>query len=183
MNVSLTWQSVPGITTQLVQYQIAGSSSWTDYKYVDLLLNSVTIPNLLDNYIYNFRVATECSTGSRTPSSLSSVINIVCPTVTCTSAGSTVSYSFPALKASITGYTVNLYNNAGTSILATQTPSFTSTTNTITGTFSGLSSATGYKVELTITADTFTKTCSKVSITTTGAAACDTPQSVTALIY
>jgi hypothetical protein len=183
MKVTLSWQNVSGATSQKVEYQIKGASTWTEYGFVDLLSNNVTISDLLDNYIYLFRVVTTCNTGSPATSATKEQINIVCPTVVCSGAASTISYSFSAIQKSITGYTVKLYDNAGTTLLSTQSPSFNSSTTTITGTFSALTPSTGYKVELTITADTFTKTCSKVSATTTSGTACDTPQSVTALIY
>lgn len=183
MKVSLSWQTVDGITSQLVQYKLAAVDTWTDFGYVELGAKTVIISDLLDNYIYNFRVLTSCSSGSPTPSFSSSQINIVCPTISTTTAASTISYSFTALKASITGYTVRLLNSAGTTELATQSPSFNSNTATISGTFSALSPSTSYKIELIITADSFTKTCSQVTATTIAGTACDTPQSVTALLY
>ena len=185
MKVKLDWQIVSGITSQLVQYKLATACSdcWIDFGYVDIAANSVTISDLSDNYIYNFRVQTSCSSGSPTPSILTSQINILCPTITTSVAASTISYSFSALGGSITGYTVKLYNSAGTTLLSTQTPSFTSSSTSITGTFSALTPSTAYKLELTIAADTFTKTCTQVSASTIAGTACDTPQSVTALIY
>lgn len=183
MNVRLSWQKPSGTTTQLVQYKQLSATAWSDYGYVDIKDTSVVISNLADNVTYNFRVVTNCSLNSLGYSVIDSVINIVCPAVTTTVAASTITYSFTALKGSITKYTVKLFNNAGTTELSSQTPSFTSTTNTITGTFSQLSPTTGYKIQLIIEADTFSKTCSQVSATTIGGTACDTPQSVSALIF
>lgn len=183
MNVRLTWQKSAGITSQLVQYKQATASVWLDYGYVDLKDTSVTISNLADNVIYNFRVVTNCSTGSLGYSSIDSKINIICPTISTTSAASTITYSFLALKGSITKYTVKLFNNAGTTELFSQTPSFTSETTTITDTFSALTPNTSYKLQLFIDADISSKTCTQVSASTIAGTACDTPQSVSALIY
>lgn len=187
MKVQLTWQSPVDpstpITSQLVQYKLTSSKDWIDKGYVQVGTNSVIISDLLDNNIYDFRVMTGCSAGSLTPSLTYRQINIICPTLSFSSAASTISYSFTALKGSITAYTVKLYDNAGTTLLSTQTPTFTSSTSTITGTFSQLTASTAYKVELTINADTLSKTCSKVSASTIAGTACDTPQSVTAIIY
>ena len=182
MKVTLSWTAATGVTSQLVQYKLATESSWTDYGYVALGATSATISDLLDNYIYDFRVLTSCDSGTLTASGQTSQINIVCPTITTSVTGTTINYSFSALNGSVTGYVVKLYNSAGTSVLFTSTPSLSNTT--IAGTFSSLTNSTTYKLELTVNADTKFKVCPQITVVTntSSASSCNPPTGVTSYL-
>jgi hypothetical protein len=182
MKVTLSWTAASGVTSQLVQYKLASLSTWTDHGYVNVSSTSAVISDLQDNFIYNFRVLTDCGSGSVATSLQTSQINITCPTITTSVTGTTINYSFAAINGSVTGYTVKLYNSAGTTVLQTSTPALSS--STIAGTFSSLTNSTTYKLELTVTADSFSKTCSQVSVTTntSSASSCNAPTGVTSYL-
>ena len=183
MKVTISWTATNEVTSQLVQYKLATTSSWTDYGYVAIGANSATIADLLDNYIYDFRVLTSCDSGTVTASAQTSRINIVCPNITTSVTGTTVNYSFNALNGSVTGYVVKLYNSTGTTLIGSpSTPALSNTT--IAGTFSSLTNSTTYKLELTVNADTKFKVCPQITVVTntSSASSCNPPTGVTSYL-
>lgn len=179
MNVTLNWTVGAGATSQNVQYKLATDSTWTTFSTVGGAVTTETVTGLMDNLIYDFRVVTICSGGSPAGSSSVQKINFICPSVGLTSSDTSVSYSFLELGGSVTGYTVKLFAADGTTELASQTPSGTTTRS---GTFSGLSALTTYKVLVIATAGSFTSSCSQNTIATTATPACNPPTSVTATL-
>lgn len=180
MNIVLTWTAGAGATTQEVQYKLATSSTWTTHETVAGNITTSTINGLEDNKIYDFRVITNCAGGTPSPSTASQQIKIICPTVTTTPSDTSISYSFPELGGSVTAYTVKLFDSAGTTEIASQTPSGTTTR---TGTFTGLTQSTAYKIRVLITAGSFSKNdCAFVDVTTTVTPACNPPTNVVATI-
>lgn len=177
MNITISWTPITGVTSQTVQYKLAAVSEWTTFGYVPLGSTSVKLTGLIDNKIYDFRVLTSCPEGADTPSVFTSNIGITCPTLTLTTSGSSISYSFSSLGGDVTGYTIRLYDNAGTTLLQTQQPVFTNL-STITGGFTGLTASTSYKIEAYIVAGIYNKTCTKVTATTTSGSACDSPTNI-----
>lgn len=180
MNITLTWTTGGGATSQDVQYKLASSGTWTTHANVAGNVTTASITGLQDNLIYDFRVVTNCAGGTPTGSTPTQQINIICPTVTTTPSDTSVAYSFPENGGSITAYTVKLFDSAGTTELASQTPSGTTTR---TGTFTGLTASTAYKIRVLITAGAFSKNdCAFTSVTTTATPACNAPTGVTATI-
>lgn len=180
MNIVLTWTAGAGATTQEVQYKLSTSGTWTTYETVAGNITTSTINGLEDNKIYDFRVITNCAGGTPSPSLTTQQIKINCPTVTLTPSDTSISYSFPELGGSVTAYTVKLFDSAGTTEIASQTPSGTTTR---TGTFTGLTQSTAYKVRVLITAGSFSKNdCAFIDGTTTVTPACNPPTNVVATI-
>lgn len=180
MNVTLNWTPGAGSSTQDVDYKLNAAGTWTS-AVTGLLpaTTTYTINGLLDNKIYNFRVVTNCVGGTPASSSTISQINIICPAVTTTVTDTSASYSFSPIGGDVTAYTVDLLDTAGTSVLATQTPSVSTP---ITGTFSGLTASTSYNIRVTATAGTFNKVCPLNSVTTSSTPSCNPPTGVTATL-
>jgi hypothetical protein len=180
MNITLTWTAGGGATTQTVQYKLASASTWTTHETVAGNIATSSILGLENNKIYDFKVITNCAGGTPTGSAPTQQIKITCPSVSTTPSDTTIAYSFAELGGSITGYTVKLFNSAGDTELASQAPTGTTTRS---GTFSGLSASTSYKIRVIITAGSFSKTdCTLVSVNTTATPACNAPTNVTASV-
>lgn len=185
MNVTLNWTPGAGATQQIIRYKLASvpdtpDTNWTVHSTVAGDVSTVTINGLSDNLIYDFQIVTNCSGGTAAGSTVVKQIKIDCPTVTVTKTDTTVSYSFPAIGGSISGYTVKLFNAAGTTEIATQTPSGTTT---LTGTFTGLTANTAYKIRVIVTAGTFSKTdCAFVDVTTNNTPSCNPPTNLVATV-
>lgn len=164
MNISLTWITGGGFATQDVQYKLSISSSWITHENVAGNVTTSTINGLLDNRIYDFRIVTNCVQGTSSSSVPIQQINITCPSLSTIPSDVSIDYSFPELGGSITGYTVKLFDSAGTTELASQIPVGTTTRS---GTFTGLTEVTVYKIRVIITAGSFSKTnCAMVNVTT-----------------
>lgn len=174
MNITLNWTPGSGSTSQDVQYKLASNTSWTTHATVGGSVNTSSILGLSDNLIYDFRVVSSCSGGSPAASTTVNQINIICPTVTLTTTNTSVSYSFTAIGGSVNGYVVDLLNSSGSTVLQTNTA--------VSGTFSGLTASTAYKVRVTANAGTFTKVCTAQDITTNALSACPAPTGVTATL-
>lgn len=184
MNVTLNWTPGAGATQQIIRYKLASvpdvDGNWTVHSTVAGDVTTVTINGLSDNLIYDFQIVTNCSGGTAAGSTVVKQIKIDCPTVTVTKTDTTVSYSFPAIGGSISGYTVKLFNAAGTTEIASQTPSGTTT---LTGTFTGLTANTAYKIRVIVTAGTFSKTdCAFVDVTTNNTPSCNPPTNLVATV-
>lgn len=178
MNVTLNWTPGVGSTSQTVQYKLATASAYTTFSTVGGTVATETVTGLSDNLIYDFRISTACNGGTNTTSPVVQKINIICPTVTITAASTSLSYSFPEIGGSVGSYAVKLFNSAGTSELASQTPTGTTT---LTGTFDALTASTTYKIRVVPTAGTITKTdCAFVTGTTSAPPVCNAPTGVTA---
>lgn len=178
MNVTLTWTPGVGSTSQSVQYKLASASTWTTFNTLTGTATTETVTGLSDNLIYDFRITTACNGGTSTVSPVVKKINIICPTVTVTAASTSLSYSFPEIGGSVGSYAVKLFNSAGTSELASQTPTGTTT---LTGTFDSLTASTTYKIRVVPTADTITKTdCAFTTGVTSAPPTCNAPTAVTA---
>jgi hypothetical protein len=180
MNITLTWTAGGGATSQDVQYKLSTATTWTTHENVAGNITTSNIAGLLDNRIYDFRVITNCAGGTPNGSAPTQQIKITCPSVSTSPSDLSIGYSFPELGGSITAYTVKLFNSAGDTELASQTPSGTTTRS---GTFTGLTQSTAYKIRVIVTAGSFSKTdCAMVSVSTTATPACNAPTSVTASI-
>lgn len=179
MNIILNWTPGAGAVSQDVQYKLSTSGTWITFQNVSGSTNTITINGLQDNRIYDFRVITNCAGGTPAPSTPTQQINIVCPVVTTTPSDTSVAYSFSELGGSITAYTVKLFSSDGLTEISSQTPSGTTTRS---GTFTGLTQNTSYKIRVLIAAGTFNKTCGFVDFTTTNTPTCNAPTGVTATI-
>lgn len=181
MNITLTWTPGASASNQDVQYKLSTEPTiWTTHSNVAAGVATATINGLLDNRIYDFRVVTNCAGGIST-SAATQQINIICPTVNTNPSNTSIGFSFPEIGGSITGYNVKLFDATGTTqIGAGQAPAGTTIR---TGSFTGLTSSTNYKLRVEIFASSFSKTnCSFVSVTTTTDPTCNPPTGVTATL-
>jgi hypothetical protein len=180
MNITLTWTAGGGASSQDVQYKLASASTWTTHVNVAGNVTTSTINGLQNNQIYDFRVVTNCPGGTPAASPTTQQINIICPTISTTPSDTTIAYSFPEIGGSVTAYTVKLFDSAGTTEVASQTPTGTTTRS---GTFTGLTASTAYKIRVLITAGAFSKNdCAFTSVSTTATPACNAPTNLSATI-
>lgn len=177
MNVTLNWTTGGGAAGQDVQYKLATNSTWITQDTVAGNATTYTINGLPDNLIHDFRIVTNCAGGSPAPSAVTQQVNLICPAVTTTVTDTTVAYSFTNVGGSTTGYTVHLLDSAGTSVLQTQSPAISAT---VSGTFSGLTQSTTYRVRVTILAGLFSKQCASVTTATTATPVCNLPTGLSA---
>lgn len=180
MNATLSWSIGAGATTQNVQYKLSTSSTWITFSSVGGSATTETVTGLDSNLLYNFRIVTYCSGGTPAPSTTITKINILCPTVTTTPTDTTVAYSFPEIGGDVDSYVVKLFNSAGTTEVATSTPTGTTTRS---GTLTGLTASTTYKLRVVPTAGSITKTdCEFNNVTTTAPPVCSIPTNVVATL-
>lgn len=122
-----------------------------------------------NNTLYVYKAISNCG-GSpvTTPYTTYEFANITCPSVTYTPALNSIGYSFTNVGANITKYEVKLYDAAGVVLLETDTytPAFSTP---ISGTFSGLSSSTTYKIRVRVYIGTYYTDCTFSTQVTTGA--------------
>lgn len=161
---------------QEVQYKKNSSSTWITYSTVSITATTATITGLDDNTVYDFRIVSDCNFGGPAPSTAATVIKFVCPTVTLTPGINSIAYAFAGPGGSITLVNVNLLDNTNT-IITTQNPS---PVGAISGSFTGLTSGTAYKVQIVLTASTGSHSCPSQDISTI--APCADPSSITALL-
>jgi hypothetical protein len=171
----LNWTPAGGLnsTGQQVQYKVSTDSTWTTVTTLSASASTYTVLGLVDNTIYDFRVVNLCSFGGPTSGTNFQTINLTCPTVTVTPTYNSVSFSFPNLGASVTEYRVDLLNAAGSLVLAFK--NITATGVTMSDSFVGLSSVTGYQLRVTVKAGTFSKVCTASSFTTDALPSCGVP--------
>ena len=103
-----------------------------------------------------------------------------CPALTITATTDTsLNYSFNVVY--VPGdYTVELWNNAGTAVVASSTVTVT-VPGTITGTFTGLAPSVNYRIRITVTIGGNTTDCAFTTVTTLPVT-CDSPTGVSALL-
>jgi hypothetical protein len=88
-----------------------------------------------------------------------------CPTMTYTPSDTTIEYSGASNPGTAT-YVVQLWNNTGSVMLSSQSTTI-SDGSAITGTFTGLTTATGYKLRVVVTVDGVSTVCPFSAVTTT----------------
>ena len=180
MNVTLNWSIGSGATSQSAQYKLSTSSTWTTFSTLAGSATTETITGLSDNLLYDLRIVSSCSGGTPVNSAVVQKINIICPTVFTTPTSSSIAYSFSEIGGSVSSYVVKLFNSSGSTELASQTPSGTTT---LTGTFSALSSSTSYNIRVVPTAGAITKTdCAFAAVSTSIPPSCNAPSGVTATV-
>lgn len=131
----------------------AGTNKW-----------EITDVNSLYNTLYVYKAESQCSDASR-PFANFTFANFTCSGITGGSGSNSVSYLFPIVSGSITQYDVQLYDASATTLLFTDTytPAFA---NPITGSFTGLSASTAYKVRLRMHIGLTIHDCPFVSVST-----------------
>ena len=188
MQVTLNWTAVNNAnsTGQEVQYKKITDAGWTTHATVGPAIETALITGLDDNVVYQFRIRNICAVGGPTGSGIDEDIKFTCPAVTITqNLYNMISYSFPHLGGSVSGYDVKLLAADGTSVVATNTHNAPGAT--VTGQFTGLNPSTTYqiRVEPKATGDlgTYSKTnCATTTATTPAAPTCGAPTNVTATI-
>jgi hypothetical protein len=148
-----------------------------------ILVSLVSTPvNPASNITVSTTVCLSNATTNATCStSLSYLVNneAACPALEITFTDTTINYS--AVIASISGiYTVQLYNNAGTVLLAQNIHTVTAPSS-FASSFTGLSAGTPYKVRVLVTIGASTTTCPFVPVVT-NPAICPPPSGVSAEI-
>lgn len=122
-----------------------------------------------NNTLYVYKAISNCG-GSpvTTPYTTFDFANITCPTVTYTPTTSSIGYSFTNVGGEVDKYDVKLYDATSVTLLETDTftPAFPSP---ISGTFSGLTSSTTYKVRVRVYIGTYYKDCTFSTQVTSGA--------------
>lgn len=176
-SATITWTPGGGgnVLSQQVQYRVNGTTNWTTaVTGLSPSTATYTVTGLTNNTLYNLRVASVCSVGGTTYSSILNGISWFCPTITVTPAHDSITYSFSNLGGSISGYTVELLNSSLSTVIQTLT--------TVTGIFNSVSilPSTNYYVRLTLAADSYTHQCTPVATTTLSAPVCVLPTNVSA---
>lgn len=128
------------------------------YEYTD----STTSPNVM----YFYKIESQCSDGSRPYTSIQ-VAKITCIEVATFPTTTTIPFSFIGVGGDVDKYIIELYDNTETTLINSiiKTPVFT---NPITGTFTGLTDNTNYKIRVTPYIGAFSSICSFYSVITIG---------------
>lgn len=152
---TLSWTRNPSATAQVIQYRIdEPTSSWVNVT-VSPTASSWTYTSSIPswtfgiNTVYLFRIKTTCPGGTESYTTVRSMAAVNCRIPTLTATSNSINYSFISYASSphVTSVAVQLLNTSGLIVLATNThaPSVTS------GSFTGLSELTNYRVRLRIT--------------------------------
>ena len=179
-----------GLGTLFTISDVIGGSFTT---YIDVIANlnntggvtidlSSTPVNPSSNININTTVClNNAETGSTCSYTLTYFVNNTasCPELTLTPDTNSIAYSYNVITGSAI-YTVQLYNNAGTVLIAQNVNAVTGPA-TITGTFTGLTSSTTYRVRILVTVGESTTTCPFTPATTLPGP-CPPPSSVSAVI-
>jgi hypothetical protein len=167
---TINWAPDSGFDSQDqgVYFKTMQASDWTLFSTVDATTNTAVINGLSDNVIYQFRITNNCVFGYEANSDIVETINMTCPAVTLDPTIDTVDFSFSHSGGDISRYTVDLLN-ASDAVIASS--DFPSPGATVSGTFSGLTPVTTYKVRVTVFAagvyvPSFSKVCTPDPITT-----------------
>lgn len=124
----------------------------------------------VNNTLYVYKAISNCG-GSppSTPSVSYTFANMICPTLTLTPTDTEIGYSFTHVGGEVNKYDIQLWDSTGTVLLSTNThtPAFATP---VTGSFTGLTVTTSYRVRVIVYIDTTTKTCAMVGTATTQAA-------------
>lgn len=184
MTANLSWPA-PGTATstgQDVQYKLRSSGTWITYQTVPGDVNTMVIPGLLDNRLYDFQVVNHCQHSGTSSSPLGSTANVTCPALTVTTTASQVAVSFNHLGGDITKYTVQLLAADRTTLVASQNVTVFSTPNNVY--FNGLPAHTAYFVniipQIVDISKTYYGTCNSVHYDTAGAPVCPVVTNVVA---
>lgn len=167
-NFTITWDNNNNgsLLSQDVQYKKTSDVSWTTYANVNAATQLYTINGLSDNEAFDFRVVANCSSGGSGFSPVFTLAKLTCAVVTVTPLSGQLNVSFPILGGDINKYTIELWNSTGTILIQSinKIPPFSSTE---TGSFSGLSNATPYKIKVIPKIDPgFEGVCSFINSTT-----------------
>lgn len=200
MQIKLTWtlgSLTPAgpPTTLSIQHKLSSEpTNWTTYVTEPYSIfctgNSCqyTYPdNVLDpNKSYDFRIVTNCTQGSASYSNIVTKINITCPVVSLVASSSTVDYSFAgSVGTSVTGYVIGIYlatdtgfsNPLAGGVVTVNSP----VPATVSGSFTGLTASTNYKVRVTVKSSGTDVNCDS-AISTGATLPCSAASSLTACI-
>ena len=163
--------------SQDVQYKVHTDTNYSTAAIVGAAVNTYSIPGLLDNTIYDYSIVDNCAVGGPVAGTAFQTINITCPVVALSPAYNQVGYTFNDLGASITSYTVVLFDSTGNTTLATNNAAIGAP---ISAAFTGLNASTTYMIGVVVNAGTFNKTCPAQSFTTPPPPPCNAPTNVSA---
>lgn len=162
-NFSLTWNVAAGTYQQELYLKNKYSGSWNLIATLDGTTNTYNLTGIPDNKIQQFKVKAFCTDGFPKESPVSEFASLTCPspvTVTPVCDG-IVNYSFTQVGGDVNNYDIQLLSNADV-VITTQTKAAAAT---VTGSFTGLTASTPYKIKVTSKADTITKACTSTSFT------------------
>jgi hypothetical protein len=117
------------------------------------------------NTLYVYKAESQCADGSR-PSAFYQFANFNCPSVTITPQSNSIDYSFTPVGGQVSQYIVELYDSTETTLISSNTyvPAFPSP---ITGTFTGLTTNTTYKVRVKMNIGLIQNACTFIPTATT----------------
>jgi len=162
-SITINWiPSILNSINQEVQYKQASSSTWATHSIVSPSDTNAVITGLNNNVLYDVRILNNCTYGV-VISSKDSVIAMTCPTLSVTPGENSMVYSFSGTITGVTSYTVQLLNSSNV-ILQTQNKS---ASTFISGTFSGLTGSTSYKLKLIVVSPVGNKICPPINFSTT----------------
>lgn len=200
MQIKLTWTlgsltpAGQAPTTLTIQHKLSSSSTWitqTSANYTTFCTGNscqYTYPTgvLENNKSYDFKILTDCSQGSQSASNIVTKLNIICPVVSLVASSSTVDYSFAgSVGTSVTGYVIGIYlatdtgfsNPLAGGVVTVNSP----IPATVSGSFTGLTASTNYKVRVTVKSSGNDVFCDS-AISTGATLPCSAASSLTACI-
>lgn len=160
-SITINWTpTVTNSISQDIQYKESTSSTWITFSTVSPTDATATITGVSDNIVYDVRVVNNCQFGT-IPSTISKVINLTCPVLTLTPGGTDIQYTFNGVT-TVNQYVVQLTDSSNNLITSNnETPA-----STVTGQFTGLTSATTYNVRIVVVSDQGNKICNNQTTTT-----------------
>jgi hypothetical protein len=182
---TLNWTPVGNVYSinQTVYYKALHDANWALLATVGPTVNTASAPGLSDNVIYQFKVRNNCVGGTNSYSNMWELVNIICPTpVNITQGETDAAFNFVHVGGDVSSYLVELLSSADV-VLNSQT--FSPPASNVTGSFTGLTPSTDYKIRVTSKATgdlgDHIAVCGSVSFRTNDVV-CNPPTSVSATL-
>jgi hypothetical protein len=140
----LTWTPASGVQ-QEVKYKKLSDPSYM-FQIVDNTVNSVDIPDLDDNVVYEFLIVNQCVYNYEASTSSQQDAFVTCPALTIDQAALSLTVHFSHVGGEVSQYVVQLYQMPAETFVTEGTIS--SPTSSMSWTFNSLSSNTNYKIKV-----------------------------------
>lgn len=140
----LTWTPENGVQ-QEVKYKKQSDPSYS-FQIVSNTVNSVDIPGLDDNVVYEFLVVNKCVYDYEASTSTQLAALITCPTLTVDQAALSLTVDFSHVGGEVSQYTVQLYQMPGETFVTEGT--IATPLASMSWTFNGLLADTYYKIRV-----------------------------------
>jgi hypothetical protein len=143
----LEWSPGGGVN-QEVRYKTPGDLSYTLYQTVSGSANSIDIPDLDSNIVYQFLIINKCLFGLQTPSDVTEQALVECPSLSVEQAALSLTVNFTHLGGDVSQYSVELYLVEMPTNILVESGTILTPSGSLSYTFTGLTADTYYEIKV-----------------------------------